>query len=142
MKCRNARCGYEGVRSLRAEEFAKRMETRDGYGCPNCGTRRMDPMKSGRPLRDSTFTGWGWHDGLNMSFLGPRHYRDYLRANGLVEAGNEAAPVYQESRQEIWDDATLKEAADIAGGLDGGTVRYLKEHENAPLPEASDESVD
>jgi hypothetical protein len=37
--------------------------------------------------REKSFDGYGWHDSLRMSFRGPRHYREYLKANGLVEAG-------------------------------------------------------
>ena len=74
-----------------------------------------------------TFDGFGWHDGLNMAFRGPKHYRSYLKEHGLEEWGNEKPPVYSEESPPIWDDVLIKKVVD--SGIEVGSVlaKALKE---------------
>lgn len=58
--------------------------------------------------REKSFDGFGWHDGLQMSFKGPRHYREYLKANGMVEASIGDKPVEQVINRPIWDESLIR----------------------------------
>ena len=98
----------------------------------------MKYMVTHAMLKDRTFDGWGWHDGLLMNFRGPNHYRAYLKGNGLIEAGNAPPPQHKEETPKFWDDQALRDAANIAGGLDGGTVQYLKEMDEKNVAEAEE----
>lgn len=52
--------------------------------------------------REKSFDGWGWHDGLQRAFKGPKDYRDYLRANGLVEASINDRPMEEKYNKPVW----------------------------------------
>lgn len=93
--------------------------TQDGYN-QSRGTRKK---------KQKAFDGFGYHDSLKMNFRGPKHYREYLKENGLHESGSSAPPQYKEEKTEFWDDETVKQTAEIAGGLDEGTVRFLRDQE-------------
>lgn len=67
-----------------------------------------------------TFDGWGWHDSLQMSFRGPKHYRAYLSAHGLEEWGDSEAPQYNEYEKPIWDDDMIRKA--VGHGIEIGSV--------------------
>jgi hypothetical protein len=69
--------------------------------------------QSGKPQR--SFDGWGYHDSLKMVFKGPAHYREYLRANNLIEAGNEKAPLYKEYEPPIWNEELIRKAINVHG---------------------------
>lgn len=66
------------------------------------------------------FDGFGWHDTLKMSFRGPRHYRDYLKANGIEEWGNEMPPKYTEANPPLWTEETIRMA--VSHGVEIGSV--------------------
>jgi hypothetical protein len=67
------------------------------------------------------FTGWGYHYGLRMVFRGPAHYREYLKANNLIEAGNEKAPLWEEPVKPIWTERLIRKAINEYG-MDIGSV--------------------
>lgn len=66
------------------------------------------------------FDGFGWHDTLKMSFKGPKHYREYLKANGIEEWGDSCPPVYDEKSPPLWNDEMIKKAVDA--GIEVGSV--------------------
>lgn len=70
--------------------------------------------------RQKGFDGFGWHDTLQMSFKGPRHYREHLKANGIEEWGNCDPPKYSEESPPVWDHEMIKKAIDH--GIEIGSV--------------------
>lgn len=66
--------------------------------------------------REKSFDGWGWHDSLLMNFRGPAHYRQYLKENGLVEAGMNDKPIEGDFKKPLWDEDLIRKA--ISYGLD------------------------
>ncbi len=56
------------------------------------------------------FDGFGYHDGLQRSFKGPKDYRDYLKANGIEEWGSENPPVYSENNPPVWTEELIRKA--------------------------------
>jgi hypothetical protein len=66
------------------------------------------------------FDGFGWHDTLKMSFKGPKHYREYLKANNIEEWGDSCPPIYSEKSPPIWTDEMIKRAVDA--GIEVGSV--------------------
>lgn len=66
------------------------------------------------------FDGFGWHDTLKMSFRGPKHYREYLKENGIEEWGDSYPPIYNEKSPPLWDDKLIKKAVDA--GIEIGSV--------------------
>lgn len=70
--------------------------------------------------QEKKFDGFGWHDTLKMSFRGPKHYREYLKQNGIEEWGNELPPKYTEIDPPMWDDKIIKKAVDA--GIQIGSV--------------------
>lgn len=71
--------------------------------------------------REKSFDGWGWHDSLQRSFRGPKDYRDYLRANGLVEASVKDKPVEQQLDSPVWTEELVRKAINEFG-IDIGSV--------------------
>ena len=65
--------------------------------------------------KEKAWDGWGWHSSLQMSFKGPKHYRDYLRANNMEEWGNEDSPQHKEFRKPVWDEALIRKAINEHG---------------------------
>ena len=87
--------------------------------------------ESGRKRK--TFDGWGWHDSLQMSFRGPKHYREYLAQNGLQEWGDSEAPQYNEYSKPVWDEQLIRKAvndygleigSELAKGLLSGEIDF------------------
>ena len=70
--------------------------------------------------RKETYRGWGYHDTLQKTFKGPRDYRDYLRANGLIECGDLSSPQFTKPKPTYWTDETIKLA--IGHGIEIGSV--------------------
>lgn len=70
--------------------------------------------------RQKSFDGFGFHDGLRMSFRGPAHYRQYLKENNLVEAGLGDRPKEQEYKPPRWDEDLIRLA--IHEGVEIGSV--------------------
>ena len=68
-----------------------------------------------------TFDGFGWHDGLLRSFKGPKDYRDYLKANNLVEAGLNDCPVDKDFKPPVWSEELIRKAINVHG-LEIGSV--------------------
>jgi hypothetical protein len=79
--------------------------------------------------KEKSFTGWGYHDSLNMVFRGPGHYREYLRENGMEEWGDSDFPQYKESSPPLWDDVLIKKAVDLGIYMPGRLVEALKSGE-------------
>lgn len=71
--------------------------------------------------REKSFDGFGWHDGLRRSFKGPRDYRDYLKAHGLVEASLNDKPVEKEFDKPIWTEELIRKSVRDYG-LEIGSV--------------------
>lgn len=86
-----------------------------------------------------SFNGWGWHDGLQMNFKGPKHYREHLATNGLEEWGDAHAPQYREEENNIWDDESLKRAWDLGFRFSGREAAALKSGE-MPAPHMDEEA--
>jgi hypothetical protein len=63
--------------------------------------------------KEKSFDGFGWHDGLLMSFRGPQHYRTYLKENGLVEAGLNDRPDEKEFKTPLWDEHLIWKAINV-----------------------------
>jgi hypothetical protein len=129
LKCQNNRCGVEAVRAFPVERFEKIMQSKDGHKCQRCNSSRMKHTVSHVNLKDKLFDGWGWHDGLSMTFKGPNHYRAYLREQGLIEVGNDPFPKQESTlaEKEFFTDDMLRATAQITGGLDGQLVNALKD---------------
>lgn len=70
--------------------------------------------------REKSFSGYGFHDGLRMSFRGPAHYRQYLKENNLHEAGLGDRPNEQEYKPPRWDEDLIRLA--IREGVEIGSV--------------------
>lgn len=70
--------------------------------------------------QERTFKGWGWHDGLLRSFKGPHDYRTYLKANNMIEAGNEGPLIEKEYEPPVWNEEMLRKAAGY--GIEIGSV--------------------
>jgi hypothetical protein len=70
--------------------------------------------------KEKSFDGWGWHDGLLRSFKGPKDYRDYLKANGMVEAGIGDRPTEWKNNKPIWTEDLIRKANSY--GMDIGGV--------------------
>jgi hypothetical protein len=75
--------------------------------------------------REKSFDGWGWHDGLLRSFKGPKDYRDYLKANGMVEAAIGDKPTEWKSKKPLWDEDLIRKATGL--GLLSATDGKLTE---------------
>lgn len=131
LKCQNTRCGAEVVRNYLRERFEQISASSDGHRCQRCNTPKMRYMISNTMLKDRTFDGWGWHDGLNMFFRGPNHYRSYLKEQGLIEVGNDPFPTQKRANNidEFFSEDLLRETAQITGGLDGQLIKALKDTE-------------
>ena len=71
--------------------------------------------------REKSFDGWGWHDSLRMMFRGPANYRQYLRENGLVEAGVNDKPVERVIKKPLWDEELIRKC-NTQYGMDIGGV--------------------
>ncbi len=95
---------------IEAHKYADRLKIDISYG-PNY--IKGEKQKS--------FDGWGWHDGLQMTFRGPRHYREYLKENGLVEASINDKPIEDKWDKPIWDEALIRRAINVHG-LEIGSV--------------------
>lgn len=65
--------------------------------------------------REKSFDGWGWHDSLRMNFKGPGHYRQYLRENGLVEAGIGDKPSEHKYEPPVWTEDLIRRAVNVHG---------------------------
>lgn len=65
--------------------------------------------------KQKSFDGFGWHDSLQMSFKGPRHYREYLKEHGMVEAGINDRPVEQVANKPIWDEGLIRKCINQYG---------------------------
>lgn len=61
------------------------------------------------------FDGFGWHDSLKRSFKGPNDYRTYLKANGLIEVGNEKCPILEEYEPPVWTEELIRKAVSVHG---------------------------
>ena len=103
--------------------------------CVECGGKRIQRVMSSAPSmrmgqaikrQRKTFDGFGWHDGLNMQFKGPKHYREYLKQEGLIEHGNEGPPQHKEAEAPPIDDETLKEFAKAGLKVSGREAAALK----------------
>ena len=70
--------------------------------------------------RQKSFDGFGYHDGLRVTFRGPAHYRQYLKENNLVEAGLGDRPKEQEYTPPRWDEDLIRLA--IREGVEIGSV--------------------
>ena len=66
------------------------------------------------------FDGWGWHDGLLMTFRGPAHYRQYLKENNMHEAGRDDCPTEEKFEKPVWNEELLKKACAL--GVEIGSV--------------------
>jgi len=71
--------------------------------------------------REKSFNGCGWHDSLRMSFKGPRHYKEYLKEHGLVEAGLGDRPKEHNYTRPLWDEDMIRKAVN-EHGLQIGSV--------------------
>lgn len=58
--------------------------------------------------REKSFDGFGWHDSLQMSFKGPRHYREYLKEHGMVEASVNDKPTEGKFEKPLWDEELIR----------------------------------
>lgn len=65
--------------------------------------------------REKSFDGFGWHSSLQMSFKGPRHYREYLKEHGLVEAGLGDRPTEHEYKPPRWTEDLIREMVQVHG---------------------------
>jgi hypothetical protein len=82
--------------------------------------------------KERSFAGWGWHDTLKMSFRGPNHYREYLKEHNMVEWGSSDCPQYKEVTPPVWNDETLRMAAQqgieigsvLADALKSGAIQW------------------
>jgi len=99
----------------------------EGYGAKRIidGAPRMKMGKSISKQRKE-FDGFGWHDGLNMSFKGPKDYKAYLKRENLIEAGNEAPPQYKDPEVNLIDDQLLADAAKAGIKVSGQEAEALK----------------
>ena len=71
--------------------------------------------------KEKGFDGFGWHSGLQMSFKGPAHYRQYLKENNLHEAGLNDCPVDKDFTPPIWNEELIRKAINVHG-LEIGSV--------------------
>lgn len=71
--------------------------------------------------KQKSFDGFGWHDGLQMSFKGPKHYRDFLKANRMEEWGNEDCPQHKPFKKPVWDEELISKCINVHG-LEIGSV--------------------
>lgn len=58
--------------------------------------------------KEKDWDGFGFHSGLQMSFKGPRHYREYLKEHGMVEASVNDKPTEGKYQKPIWDEALIR----------------------------------
>lgn len=70
--------------------------------------------------KEKSFDGFGWHSGLLRNFKGPKDYRDYLKANNMVEAGLNDCPQGNEFRPPVWTEELIRKANGY--GMDIGSV--------------------
>jgi hypothetical protein len=63
--------------------------------------------------KEKSFDGFGYHNGLMRTFKGPKDYRDYLKANGMVEAGLNDKPVEEEFKKPLWDEELIRKAINV-----------------------------
>ena len=70
--------------------------------------------------RQKSFDGFGFHDGLRMTFKGPAHYRQYLKENNLHEAGLGDRPTEHEYKPPRWDEDLIRQM--VQNGMEIGSV--------------------
>lgn len=67
----------------------------------------------------------GYHPGLGIEIKSPKHFRDELKARGMVEVGNEKQ-VEKKKQAKVMTDEVIKQAVDMGADISGQEVAKLK----------------
>lgn len=119
-------------------EAAPKIGSTVALKCINCAEKSIKrvlctppAIKMGAclPKKQAGFDGFGWHDGLNMSFKGPKDYRDHLKREGLIEMGDAPPPQKKEVDTPLIDDETLKELSQSGLKVSDNEAKALKSGE-------------
>lgn len=89
-----------------------------------------------------SFDGFGWHDGLNMSFKGPAHYRSYLREHNMVEASINDKPMEEKYEKPIWDEELIRKANREWGMEIGDNLAMALMNGELDYPDACGQVID
>jgi hypothetical protein len=127
-KCRNPKCGYEGLRRFNIEEFDQLQYggTQPGIACFQCGYPKMAVMKSGWHVKD------GFKPGFQRNIMKYcntyEEYKQHIKDMGLIEIGYEEIPEPEDESKRVtyWDDELLKKIYDRGIKIDGNEAEYLK----------------
>lgn len=92
--------------------------------------------------KEKSFDGWGWHDGLLRSFKGPKDYRDYLRANNMVEASIGDKPSEWKNNKPIWTEELIRKCNREYGMEIGDNLAEALLRGELDYPDASGEVID
>lgn len=123
-KCRNTKCGYEGLRRYNIKEFEE-LQYPSGISCFYCGFPKMFVMRSKRQI-DDTFKP-GFQPGIGKYAWSKKEYDKMLKDMGLIELGYEDMPEHKEGKVKYWTDDMIKRAYDLMGGLEGNEIKRLTE---------------
>lgn len=126
LKCRNTKCGYEGLRRYSKIEFDElQYSGSGGISCFQCGFPKMAVMRSMQTVKDGFIP--GFQRNIRKVCHTYSQYKEELKKMGLIELGYEDLPESEDGKTNYWTDDVLKNVVDSGVYLSGREAQALKE---------------